>query len=129
MENPEVKPKKLLTPFTILNIILFFAVIINSFYFFYFKKDFNFIVETACDTTVEQCIIRDCTNPDDCPPNGLQEFKRYTLNANDFKYCTNEDCKLACESNQIQCEIIPCEENEEYGETCSELIQTEQPQN
>lgn len=122
MEKPEVKPKKLLTPFTFLNIILFLAVIANSFYFFYIKKDFDFIVETVCDPTLEQCLLRDCTNPDDCPPNGLQEFKRYTLNANDFKYCENEDCKTVCESGQVQCEIIPCIEDEEYGETCSDLV-------
>jgi len=117
----EEKSKKLLTPFTTLNVVLFLTVIINSFYFFYIKKDFDFIVETTCDPIIEQCFLRDCTNPDDCPPNGLQEFKRYTLNANDFKYCVDEDCKLACESNQIKCEVISCTEDEEYGETCSEL--------
>jgi hypothetical protein len=94
--------------------------IISSFYFFYFKKDFDFIVETTCDPNKEQCFERDCTNPDDCPPNGLSEFKRYTLNANDFKYCQNEDCTFACESAQIKCTNVPCVEDVEMGESCSQ---------
>ena len=117
----EEKPKKLLTPFTILNIVLFLGIIINSLYFFYFKKDFNFIVETSCDPSQEQCFIRDCTNPDDCPPNGLSSFKRYSLKANNFKYCLNEDCKIVCESGQIKCEAIPCVDDPEIGESCSSL--------
>jgi len=89
-----------------------------SFYFFYLKKDFDFIVEVACDPTKEECIQRDCTNPDDCPPNGLSDFKRYTLNANDFKYCENEDCSLFCKDNE-KCTQIECTPDEEMGETCS----------
>lgn len=115
----EDKPKKLFTTFTIINIILFLGVMINSFYFFYIKKDFDFIVEATCDTSVEQCFQRDCTNPDDCPPNGLSDFKKYTLNANDFKYCPNEDCTTACESRQIQCRKVICEEDMDMGESCS----------
>lgn len=115
----EKQPKKLFTPFTVTNIILFIAVIINSFYFFYIKKNFNFIVETPCDSSIEQCFERDCTNPDDCPPNGLSHFKRYTLNANDFKYCQDEDCTNACESGQIQCTRVQCVEDLEAGESCS----------
>lgn len=112
-------PKKILTPFTIVNIIFFISTILSCFYFFYIKKDFNFIVETTCNKTMEECFVRDCTNPDDCPPNGLEEFKRYSLNANDFKYCKNEDCLNACENKQIPCENISCVEDPEIGESCS----------
>lgn len=125
----EQKPKKLLTPFAIINSLLFLFVIFICFYFFYIKKDFDFIIETSCDINKEQCFIRDCTNPDDCPPNGLEEFKRYTLNANDFKYCENEDCLDVCENQQINCNLIQCKEDEEYGETCSETILIDQIQN
>ncbi len=124
----EDKPKKLLTPFTILNIVLFLSVMVSSFYFFYIKKNFKFIVETTCDPSIEQCFLRDCTNADDCPPNGFSQFKRYELNTNDFKYCTNEDCKIACESKQIKCEPIACSEDVESGESCSSLIQEQQIQ-
>lgn len=125
----ERQPKKLFTPFTIINIILFIAVIANSFYFFYIKKNFNFIIETPCDSSMEQCFERDCTNPDDCPPNGLSEFKKYTLRANDFKYCVNEDCKTVCESGQIKCESVACVEDPEMGESCSNLISTQETLN
>jgi hypothetical protein len=96
-----------------------FIAVAASFYFFYFKKDFDFIVEVACDPAKEECIQRDCTNPDDCPPNGYSDFKRYTLNANDFEYCKDEDCKSVCENNEIKCTQIACIPDEEMGETCS----------
>jgi len=89
-----------------------------SFYFFYFKKDYDFIVETSCDSTKEECFSRDCTNPDNCPPNQLSTFKRYTLKASDFQYCENEDCKIACESGSIKCERISCVIDEGLGEIC-----------
>ena len=97
-----------------------------SFYFFYFKKDYDFIVEVACDPSQEVCFQRDCTNPDDCPPNELSDFKRYSLNAGDFKMCENEDCTTVCESGTIECEPIECEEDEEMGESCS-LLELESP--
>lgn len=95
--------------------------IVCSFYFFYYKKDYNFIVEVACDTSKETCFQRDCSNPDDCPPNGLSDFKRYSLNAGDFKMCENEDCTKACESGTIKCNPVACVENTEVGESCSTL--------
>lgn len=93
----------------------------TSFYFFYFKKDYKFIVEVLCDSSKEICFQRDCSNPDDCPPNGLSDFKRYSLNAGDFKMCENEDCTNACENGTIKCEPIECVEDEKMGEFCSVL--------
>jgi hypothetical protein len=92
--------------------------ILVSFYFFYFKKNYDFIIESPCDTTKEECFVRDCTNPDDCPPNGLSEFKRFSLKASDFKYCPNEDCTEVCETGQIKCEQIKCTEDPAMGESC-----------
>jgi hypothetical protein len=89
-----------------------------SFYSFYFNKNYDFIVETACDPAKEECFERDCTNPDDCPPNGLSDFKRYSLNAGDFKMCENEDCTLACETALIECIQLECVEDPEWGEYC-----------
>lgn len=97
------------------------VVIFVAFYFFYYKKDYNFIVEVACDTSKETCFQRDCSNPDDCPPNGLSDFKRYSLNANDFKICGNENCTEVCESGSIKCQPIKCTENLDAGESCSSL--------
>jgi hypothetical protein len=92
-----------------------------SFYFFYYKKDYNFIVEVPCDVSKETCFQRDCSNPDNCPPNGLSDFKRYSLSANDFKMCENENCTNACETEIIKCEPIKCTENLDVGESCSSL--------
>lgn len=92
-----------------------------SFYFLYYKKDYDFVVEVFCDPYREKCFQRDCSNPDDCPLNGLSDFKRYTLNAADFVKCKNNDCKKACETNLISCEQLECEVNEELGESCSSM--------
>jgi hypothetical protein len=96
-----------------------FIAIASSFYSFYFKKDYTFVVEVACDTNKEECFQRDCTNPDDCPPNQLSIFKRYNLRAYDFAKCENEDCANVCENNIIKCEKVACVKNEEVGEACS----------
>lgn len=98
-----------------------FVSIIVSFYFFYYKKDYNFIVETPCDISKEQCFQRDCSDPENCPPNELSDFKRYSLNAADFKMCENEDCTNACETGKIKCEQVQCKEDLATGESCSAL--------
>ena len=122
MDNKKLAPKKLFSPFSVFALVVFSSVIISNFYFFYFKKDYEFIVESFRDSTLEQCFERDCTNPDDCPANGFSTFKRYSLNANDFQYCENEDCTLACESEQIECEQIECEPDPEFGENCTSPV-------
>ena len=89
-----------------------------SFYFFYFKKDYNFLVETKCDPKTETCFYRDCSNPDDCPPNGLSYYKQYNVKAYDFKSCENEDCTKACNENLISCEQISCTKDDIDQEVC-----------
>ncbi len=101
------------------------TVILCAFYFFYYKKDYEFIVEVVCDPSKEICSQRDCSNPDDCPPNGLSDFKRFSLEASDFKMCVNEDCTNACENGTIKCEPIECAEDEEMGESCGSLETSE----
>ena len=115
---PEGEDKKSNWFLWLIGISCLIAVII-SFYFFYFKKDYDFIVEVACDPSKETCFQRDCSNPDNCPPNGLSDFKRYSLNAGDFNKCENEDCASACETGSIKCGPIECAEDEEVGEFCS----------
>ena len=95
------------------------ALMLYSFYTFYYKKNYNFVVEVTCDTTKETCFQRDCSNPDNCPPNKLSDFKRYIIKASDFNMCKNEDCATVCESGIIKCEPIKCVENLDDGESCS----------
>ena len=67
-------------------------------YIFYFKKNYDFIVETKCDNTTETCYYRDCSIDGNCPPNNLSYYSVYTINAKDFKKCINEDCTDFCKN-------------------------------
>ena len=87
-----------------------FISIVLSFYFFYIRKDYDFVVEVDCNPEVETCFYRDCTNSEDCPPNNLSYYNQYTIKARDFKYCTNEDCTDVCKNNIISCVKIECTE-------------------
>lgn len=93
-----------------IRILLFLVVfsIILSFYLYLIKKDYDFIVETECNPTVEMCFYRDCSNPDDCPPNNLTYYKKFILNANDYNKCVNENCTQVCKSGYIECREIKC---------------------
>ncbi|MBI2631358.1 hypothetical protein HYW73_04100 [Candidatus Nomurabacteria bacterium] len=123
-QDPE-KPKKLFTPFSLFAGSIVLITIASNFYFFYFKKDYDFIVESPCDTTKEICFQRDCSEEGSCPPNNLSTFKRYGVRAGDFKNCTYEDCTIACENGFIDCTPLPCEENIDIGETCSADMSTQ----
>jgi hypothetical protein len=88
-------------------------VIIASFYSFYFEKNYDFFVETECNPEMETCFFRDCENePDICPPNNLSYYNQYTIKANDFKVCKNEDCKEACGLGLIQCIKTECSDGD-----------------
>jgi len=93
--------------------------VVSSFYFFYFKKDFNFIVETKCNPETETCFYRDCTNPNDCPPNNFSYYNTYTLKASDYKICSNEDCLEACTTGSIKCIKIECTESDLTDDICT----------
>lgn len=117
-ENSLLKSSKLSAVFSFLAVGIFLAAIFYNFYVLYFQKNYDFIVEIPCDPSQEECFERDCSNPDDCPPNELSNFKRYSLNANDFQYCENEDCAAVCASGEIECTQLECEIDEIYGEYC-----------
>lgn len=93
--------------------------IISSFYFFYFKKDYDFIVEIKCNPETETCFYRDCeSSPDDCPPNNLSYYNEYTLKAKDFKACANEDCTEACVTGVIECVKNECTDSDIESGIC-----------
>ncbi len=99
-------------------VLTFLAVIAVNFYTLYFQKNYDFIVETACDPAAEECFARDCSEEGACPPNELQYFKRYTISAKNFPMCEGEDCTSACETVMGACEQMMCEPDEEFGESC-----------
>lgn len=92
--------------------------IVVSFYFFYFKKDYDFIVETSCDNTKETCFYRDCSVDGNCPPNNLSYYNTYTLSANDFSKCLNEDCTDLCSANNGICIKTECTASDISDGTC-----------
>ena len=84
-----------------------------------FSKDYDFFIETQCDSATETCFYRDCENsPDDCPPNGFSYYNQLTIKASDFKYCVNEDCTEACATGLIQCEKTECTDDDISSGTC-----------
>lgn len=95
---------------------LVLVAVVNNFYIFYYQKNYNFIVEVSCDTTEQSCFIRDC-NDGECPPNELEQYRMFSLNAKDFSLCETDSCLRACLSGQITCSEILCGESEE--DTCS----------
>jgi len=93
--------------------------IITSFYFFYFKKDYDFFIETKCDPATETCFYRDCeNNPDICPPNNFSYYNQYAISAKDFEKCVNEDCTEACATGLIKCTKIECTKDDISSGTC-----------
>lgn len=93
--------------------------IITSFYSFYYKKNYDFFVETKCNPEMEACFYRDCEgDPELCPPNNLSYYNQYTIKAKDFRLCPNEDCTSTCESGVIACEKTECTEDDMNNGLC-----------
>lgn len=103
-----------------INILLVGSLIsiILSFYFYYLNRDYDFIVETECNPKLETCFYRDCSIPDNCPPNNLFYYNQYTINANDYHKCINEDCTFACNSGLINCIKTECSQEDINIEFC-----------
>lgn len=106
--------------FTLISILVL-VVIVSNFYTFYFQKNYDFVVETSCEAG-ELCFIRDCGDGE-CPPNELEQYKLFMLNAADFGSCSVNSCEFACESGRIRCEEILCDES--AGDTCVLIPPTE----
>lgn len=105
--------------FLTLLVVVLAAPVISSFYKYYYLKDYNFIIEAECDSKKEICFTRDCSNPDECPPNGLSEYKEFYIKAYDFAKCTDDYCTEECKNGTIQCEQIECDS--EAGDDCTTI--------
>jgi len=106
-----------------------FVTIFVSFYSFYFKKDFDFFIETKCDPTLETCFLRDCVGyPDICPPNNLSYYNMYTIKAKDFKFCPEEDCTDTCKLGVINCVKTECTDSDINEGICvAPIVELEEP--
>lgn len=86
------------------------AAVIFCAYRYLYVKEYYFIVEADCDSSKELCYMRSC-DQGECPPNGLSEYKRYSINAADFAKCTDNSCQRECQSGSISCLEIACDAN------------------
>lgn len=93
-------------------IVLTLVVLFSAYARYLFAKDYYFLVESSCDTSTENCQIRDCN--DYCPPNELEEYKTYKIKAIHFDSCEDNTCSNICESTATAgvCELIPCDDEE-----------------
>jgi|SRR3989338_3765350 len=88
--------------------ILIAALIIafgTSFYKYFIQQDYNYLVEAPCDTSLNECYVRDCTT-EECPPNNLSTYSHYNISAEAFKYCKDNSCTNVCKTGP--CKEIPC---------------------
>lgn len=83
--------------FSLLMIAVAIFVSINK---FYITKNYDFFVEVSCEEGEEGCLSRNC-EIEECPPNGLEHYKEYSLPAKDFELCENEDCTELCKQTDI----------------------------
>ena len=83
-------------------------VIVCSFNKYWLQEDYTFLVEGTCDPRESVCYSRDCSNADDCPPNGFSTYKVYSLPATHFSSCSDNACTNLCNDTDPMCVEIPC---------------------
>lgn len=103
--------------FLVLIFIMFGLVVVSNYYILYYKKDYNFILEAPCDTSKNTCFVRDCNSGYGCPPNNLNKYRIFKINAGDFNLCQNNSCLNECENKTISCFEIKCGDSDD--DTCS----------
>lgn len=84
------------------------AVIGVTAYKFLWLHDYHLIVEASCDSSTEKCFVRDCANTNECPPNGLGNYKTFEVSANDFSQCADNSCSRECREGKILCIEVVC---------------------
>lgn len=103
--------------FLILSLIILMVPIGSNFYKYYYTKSYDYLIEAKCDPSKEICFSRDCTNPDDCPPNGLANYKLFYVKAYDFLKCSDNSCEKECNDGLIKCIPVKC--GESTDDTCT----------
>ncbi len=93
------------------------APIGSNFYKYYVTKNYDYLIEAECDPSSEICASRDCSN-EECPPNGLDNYKSFYVKSYDFQKCTYNSCADECRNGLIECEPVPCDE---LVENCTTL--------
>jgi hypothetical protein len=92
--------------------LLIVAAICAAAYHFLVQKDYAFIVEAPCDPAQDTCFVRDCSGGE-CPPNELEHYRMFSVQAADFDTCADNSCLHECQQGDIACTEIVCGESEE----------------
>ncbi len=90
--------------FFFLSLLMISVAVFISVNKFYITKNYDFYVEVSCNPDEEECLSRNCET-EECPPNGLETYKEYTISAKDFERCENEDCTELCKETDICQEV------------------------
>ncbi len=113
-----IRSNKVLSTIFILTVI---AALAACFHRYYYSKNYTYLVEASCDPSLEPCFVRDCSNPDDCPPNQLSFYSQFEVKARDFDECTTNSCERECKSGLIECTIVEC--TLDSADECSALAE------
>jgi hypothetical protein len=95
---------------------MFVAVAVVTAWHFLLQKNYDFVVEAPCDPSSATCYERDC-DEEECPVNGLEQYRVYTVKAAEFAHCADETCVQECSQGTITCTETLCGEGEE--DVCS----------
>ena len=90
-------------------IIAVLCAVAVSFYKYYFLEAFDFFVEAPCDSSTNECYVRDCSTGE-CPPNELSHYRLFSINASDFASCDDNSCSNLCLVAGGACSEILCSE-------------------
>ncbi len=112
METPKINTNN---NFFWIFLISIFIIILSNVYLYYFKKDFNILIEASCDPSIETCFQRSCENGE-CPPNNYEHYRSYSLKGYLFESCQLDNCESFCKNTNSCIENV-CEP--EKGDSCS----------
>ena len=87
------------------------VAIVFSFYKYLWTKNYLFLVEAPCNQQTMECYVRDC-DEEECPPNGLSEYRLFSVPADVFRSCTDNSCWNVCAAGS-SCEEILCTTQDE----------------
>ena len=117
------------TPWIIWILLVSVLVVLGqSLYKNYFIKDYLFYLEAPCDTSINECYVRDCGVDGDCPPNNLEVYRVFEMLASQFKNCSDNSCLNICPSSANFCEEILCSTQDDISCEGPEAATTETTQ-
>lgn len=88
--------------------LAFTYVIWFNYHKYVITQRYDFFVEAPCDPREGvSCHLRSCE--DYCPPNELESYRVWKINARDFGRCADDTCDTECRSGQLRCEAVPCD--------------------